>query len=126
MSIVRNLTTTAIAAVFLTACANLDVDRTAESFNEDVYVSDLSDCRGGPALLFVANRLESALVGTAYGLVYGAYNGAILGDSAEGAVIGTIVGGVVGLSVGGYNAAEEHDKELVQCLSGKGYAVENL
>ncbi len=125
MSIVRHLTTT-IAAILLAACANLDVDRTAERFDEDTYANDLSDCRGGPALVFAADRLESTLVGSAYGFVLGVYHGAIAGDSSEGAVIGTIVGGAVGLGVGGYDAISEHDRELAQCLRGKGYAIETL
>lgn len=126
MSIMRHLTTAIFGAVLLTACANVDVDTTAENFDEDTYANDLSECRGGPALVFVADRLGSAFVGSFYGFVYGVYLGALGGNSAEGAVAGSVVGGAVGLGVGGYEAAEEHDRKLAQCLRGKGYAVETL
>ena len=122
----RHLISSTLGAVLLAACANLDVDRSAASFDEDAYANDLSECRGGPALVFVVKGLESALIGSAYGFVQGVYYGALSGDSAEGAVIGTIVGGAVGLGVGGYDAASEHDRELVQCLRGKGYGTDPL
>ena len=57
------------------------------------------------------------LIGSAYGLVHGVSFGALAGNSAEGAVR---------LGVGGYEAAEEHDRELAQCLRGKGYVTEAL
>ena len=126
MSILRHLTTAILGAVLLTACANVDVDTTAGNFDEDTYANDLSECRGGTALVFVADRLGSALVGSAYGLLHGVSFGALAGNSAEGAAIGSIVGGAVGLGVGGYEAAEEHDRELAQCLRGKGYVIETL
>ena len=122
----RHLISSTLGAVLLAACANLDVDRSAASFDEDAYANDLSECRGGPALVFVVKGLESALIGSAYAFVQGVYYGALSGDSAEGAVIGTIVGGAVGLGVGGYDAASEHDRELVQCLRGKGYGTDPL
>ncbi len=126
MSIMRHLITTNLGAVLLAACANVDVDRSAASFDEDTYANDLSECRGGPALVFVAKGMGSALVGSVYGFVHGGYLGALAGNSAEGAVIGTIVGGAVALGVGGYDAASEHDRDPVQCLRDKGYATETL
>lgn len=122
----RHLITTTLGAVLLVACANVDVDRSATSFDEDTYANDLSECRGGPAMVFVVERLESALIGSAYGLVQGALYGVLKGNSADGALIGTILGGAVGLGVGGYDAAAEHDRELVQCLRDKGYATDTL
>lgn len=78
----------------------MDVDRSAESFDEATYADDLADCRGGSTSIMVLNGLGGAMVGSAYGFVEGIWLGVVAGNSAEGAVIGTIVGGVVGLSVG--------------------------
>ncbi len=121
------MTRASAAAVLLTvllgACANLDVDRSADNFDAAAYASDLSECRGGPAALFALHRLESAVIGSAYGLVYGAHIGARAGDAGEGAVIGAIVGGVAGLSYGAHDAIDRHDEALAQCLRDKGYAT---
>ena len=126
IQMMRQLFATTVGAIFLTACATVDVDRSAASFDEATYANDLSECRGRPALVFAVKGMGSALVGSVYGFVHGVYLGALGGNSAEGAVIGTIVGGAVGLGVGGYDAASEHDRELVQCLRDKGYATEAL
>ncbi len=112
------------AAGLLSACATVDVDKSAASFDETIYVDDLAKCQGGPASIMVLNGLGGAMVGSAYGFVEGVWLGAAAGDSAEGAVIGTIVGGVVGLGVGAYNSVSEQDEELAKCMRDKGYMIE--
>ena len=77
MPLLRHLIATALAIVLLAACANVDVDTTAENFDEDTYADDLSECRGGPAMVFVADRLGTALIGSAYGLVHGVSFGSV-------------------------------------------------
>ena len=120
----KGLTAAALAAaVVLSACANIDVDRSAANFDGTAYASDLSECRGGPAALFVLHRLEAAFIGSAYGLVYGAHVGAKAGDTKEGAVIGAIVGSVLGLSHGAHRSIHRHDKALARCLREMGYAA---
>ena len=113
----------ALAAVLLSACANPGVDRNADNFDETIYAGDLSDCRGGPALVFAMRGLEGAVIGSAYGLVRGVHIGAKAGDAGEGAVIGAIVGGFVGLGYGAYHSIDKHDKALADCLRDKGYAA---
>ena len=113
------------AAGLLSACANVDVDRSAASFDETIYADDFAECQGGPASIMALNGLGGAMVGSAYGFVEGAWLGAVAGDSAEGAVIGTIVGGVVGLGVGAYNSVSEQDEELARCMRGKGYVLDS-
>ena len=112
------------AAGLLSACATVDVDESAESFDEAIYAGDLAECRGGPASIMVLNGFGGALVGSAFGFVEGAWLGASAGDSAEGAVIGTIVGSVVGLAVGAYDSVSEQDEELARCMRGKGYVLD--
>ena len=112
------------AAGLLSACANVDVDRSAASFDETIYADDLAECQGGPASIMALNGLGGAMVGSAYGFVEGAWLGASAGDSAEGAVIGTIVGGVVGLGVGAYDSVSEQDEELARCMRKKGYVLD--
>ncbi|MFP6743233.1 MAG: hypothetical protein VCD33_16690 [Alphaproteobacteria bacterium] len=126
MQTVRRLIVPAVDAVLLGACANVDVDRTVASFDEATYADDLSECRGGSAVAFVAEAVGTTLVGSAYGFINGIYYGALAGDTAEGALIGTIVGGAVGLGAGGHHAAVAHDEELVKCLRAKGYAPDPL
>jgi hypothetical protein len=113
----------ALATAFLVgACATIEVDQSTANFDAATYADDLNECRGGPAALFVLNRLESAMVGSVYGLAYGAYYGAVAGNSGEGAIIGTIVGGVLGLGHGAQRSIDRHDEDLVRCLRDKGYA----
>ena len=112
------------AAGLLSACATVDVDESAESFDEAIYADDLAECQGGPASIMVLNGFGGALVGSAFGFVEGAWLGASAGGSAEGAVIGTIVGSVVGLAVGAYEPVSEQDEELARCLGGKGYLLD--
>ena len=104
------------AATLLSACATVDVDKSAASFDEDAYEEDLVQCRGESGAMSALRGVGGAMVGSAYGFVEGVYLGAAAGDSAEGAVIGTIVGGVVGLGVGAYNSVSEQDEELANCL----------
>ena len=110
-------------AVLLGACATIDVDQSAENFDAATYADDLNECRGGPAALFVLNRLESAMVGSVYGLAYGAYYGAVAGNTEKGVIIGTIVGGVLGLGHGAHRSMDRHDEALTRCLREKGYAA---
>lgn len=119
----KRLPAAVLAAVLLSACANLAIDRSADDFDAAAYASDLSECRGGPAALFALHRLESAVIGSAYGLVHGLRIGARAGDAGEGAVIGAMVGGMVGLSYGAHDAIDRHDEALAQCLRDKGYAT---
>ena len=116
MPATRRLIVATIAVGFLGACANVDVDRSVAGFDENAYVPDLSECRGGSAVAFMTGAVETTLVGSAYGFINGIYYGALAGDTVEGALIGTIVGGAVGLGAGGQAAAVAHDEELVQCL----------
>lgn len=111
------------AAVLVSACANIDIDRRAANFDAATYDSDLSACRGGPAALFALNGLESAAIGSLYGLVNGARIGSSAGNADKGAIIGTIVGGLLGFGAGAYNAIDDHDAALVRCLRDKGYAA---
>ena len=120
----KTLPTAVLLTVLLGACANLDVDRSADNFDETAYASDLSECRGGPAALFALHRLESAVIGSAYGLVHGLRIGARAGDAGEGAVIGAILGGMVGLGYGAHDSIDRHDEALAQCLRDKGYATD--
>ncbi len=124
MRMMRHLIAATVGAVLLTACANVDVDRSAASFDEATYTDDLAECRGGSASIFVVNGFGGVLVGSAYGFVEGVWLGVAAGDSGEGAVIGTIVGGVVGLGVGAYKSVTEQDEELAKCLREKGYVIE--
>lgn len=112
-----------LSVALLGACANVDVDRSVASFDEEIYTRDLSECRGGSAVVFVAEAMGHTLLGSAYGLLHGAYYGALTGDSGEGAVVGTIVGGAVGLGVGGHDAVIAQDEDLVSCLRDKGYST---
>ena len=117
--------TSLIAAVTLSlgACANIDIDRSADSFDQEAYDDALSECRGGPAALFALSGMETAVIGSLYGLVNGANIGANAGNADKGAIIGTIVGGVLGFGAGAYNAIDEHDAALERCLREKGYGV---
>jgi len=122
----RRVIAAIIAVGYLGACANLDVDKSVASFDEETYTEDLSECRGGSAVAFMTEAVGTTLVGSAYGFIHGIYYGALAGDSAEGALIGTILGGAVGLGLGGRDAAVAHDEELVSCLRTKGYATDLL
>ncbi len=113
------------AAGLLSACATVDVDESAESFDETIYADDLAECQGGPTSIVALNGLGGALVGSAFGFAEGAWLGASAGDSAEGAVIGTIVGSVVGLGGGAYDSVSEQDEELARCMRGKGYVLDS-
>ncbi len=124
MRMTHNQIAVLTAAALLSACATVDVDKSAASFDEATYVDDLTECQGGPTSIMVLNGLGGAVVGSAYGFVQGVWLGAAAGDSAEGAVIGTIVGGVVGLGVGAYNSVSEQDEELARCMRDKGYMIE--
>ncbi len=124
MRITRKQIAALTAVGLLSACASVDVDMSAESFDETIYADDLAECQGGPASIMVLNGLGGALVGSAYGFVEGAWLGASAGDSAEGVVIGTIVGNVVGLGVGAYNSVSEQDEELARCMREKGYVLD--
>ena len=109
------------AAVLLSACANIDIDRNAEDFDEMTYDRDLSECRGGPAAMFALSGMEFAVIGSVYGLVNGARIGSSAGNTDKGAIIGTIVGGLMGFGAGAYDAIDEHDAALERCLRDKGY-----
>lgn len=112
-----------LAAVLLSACANLDIDRSADDFDEAAYDRDLSECRGGPAAMFAMSGLEFAVIGSVYGLVKGARIGSSAGNTDKGAIIGTIVGGLMGFGAGAYHAIDDHDAALARCLRDKGYAA---
>ena len=58
-------------AGLLSACANVDVDRSAANFDETTYADDLAECQGGPTSIMVLNGLGGAMVGSAYGFVEG-------------------------------------------------------
>ncbi len=100
MRMMRHLIAATVGAVLLTACANVDVDRSAASFDEATYTNDLAECRGGSATTFMVNGLAGAVVGSALGALEGAQTGITGGNSAEGAVIGSVVGSVIGVGVG--------------------------
>ena len=124
MRMTRNQIAILSAARLLTACASVDVDKSAASFDEDAYEEDLAQCQGESGAMFALRGGGGALVGSAIGFVEGVGLGATAGDSAEGAVIGTIVGGVVGLGVGAYNSVSEQDEELAKCMREKGYMLD--
>lgn len=113
-----------LAALLLGACANIDVDRSADGFDDSAYDNALSACRGGPAVLFALDRMEHAVIGSLYGLVYGAHLGASAGNTDKGAIIGAIVGSLVGAGTGASTSIESHDAALARCLRDKGYAAE--
>ena len=108
----------------ISGCANIDVDHSAENFDEATYAGDLSECRGGPAALFALDRMEHAVIGSLYGLVYGAHLGASAGNTDKGAIIGAIVGSLVGAGAGASDSIDRHDAALARCLRDKGYAAE--
>ncbi len=112
------------AAGLLTACATVDVDKSAASFDEDAYADDLAECRGGSATTFMVNGLAGAVVGSALGAFEGAKIGMTGGNSAEDALVGSVVGSVIGVGVGAYNSVSEQDEELAKCMRGKGYVLE--
>ena len=113
----------AAAVLLLGACANIDIDRSADDFDETTYDLDLSECRGGPAAMFALDRMEHAVIGSVYGLVYGARIGAHEGNSDKGAIIGAIVGSILGFGAGAYDSIDKHDEALARCLRNKGYAT---
>jgi outer membrane lipoprotein SlyB len=110
-----------ITALVLSACASPAVDRSAAGFDEDKFVTDLNDCRGGPwaqaIMLGVGIGAWGALEGVAVGAAHG-------GDAAgEAAIIGAAVGGVLGLGVGAVDALTKRDEKVRGCVAGKGYRV---
>ena len=121
----RNIYKSAVAvaaAVFLSACATPDIDRTVPTFDEEAYSEDLSECRGESVVGFMFAGFTGALAGSAIGAAEGARCCSYGANSAEGALIGSIVGGVIGLGVGAYKAVSEQDEELGWCMREKGYA----
>ena len=112
------------AAGLLSACATVDVDKSAETFDETTYADDLADCQGGSATTFLVNGLTGAVVGSALGAFEGAKIGITGGSSAEGAMVGSVVGSVIGMGVGAYNSVSEQDEELARCMREKGYVIE--
>ncbi len=112
------------AAGLLSACATVDVDKSAETFDEATYADDLAECRGGSATTFMVNGLTGAVVGSALGAFEGAKFGINGGSSAEGALVGSVVGSVIGVGVGAYNSVSEQDEELARCMREKGYMLD--
>ena len=68
----RRLIVATLSSALLGACANVDVDRSVAGFDEETYARDLSECRGGSAVAFVAEAMGHTLLGSAYGLLHGA------------------------------------------------------
>ncbi len=124
MRMTRNQIAILSAAGLLTACATVDVDKSAETFDETTYADDLADCQGGSATTFMVNGLAGAVVGSALGAFEGAKIGINGGNSAEGALVGSVVGSVIGVGVGAYNSVSEQDEELARCMREKGYALD--
>ena len=76
MRMTRNQIAILSAAGLLTACASVDVDKSAETFDEDAYEEDIAQCRGESGTMFALRDVGGALVGSAFGLVEGVYLGA--------------------------------------------------
>ena len=112
------------AAGLLSACAAVDVDRSATSFDEATYADDLAGCQGGSATTFMVNGLAGAVVGSALGAFEGAKFGITGGSSAEGALVGSVVGSVIGVGVGAYKSVSEQDEELAKCMRERGYMLD--
>jgi len=70
-----------LSAVFLTlfisACASLDVDQSAEGFDEDLYFQDLSECYGGNVVWGTARSVGDGVLGSFSGAGQGLIHGAI-------------------------------------------------
>ena len=76
MRMTRNQIAILSAAGLLTACASVDVDKSAETFDEDAYEEDIAQCRGESGTMFALRGVGGALVGSAFGFVEGVYLGA--------------------------------------------------
>ena len=124
MRMTRNQIAILAAGGLLSACATVDVDKSAASFDETTYADDLADCQGGSATAFMVNGLTGAVVGSALGAFEGAKIGITGGSSAEGALVGSVVGSMIGVGVGAYNSVTEQDEELAKCIRDKGYVIE--
>ena len=60
-----------LTALFLTACASPDVDRTTSNFSETKFDNDLSECQGGNIVTASAKTVGVAMVGSAVGAFHG-------------------------------------------------------
>ena len=110
----------AVLALVLSACALPAVDRNVAGFDEDKFVSDLNECRGGPWVQAIMVGVGIGAWGALEGVAVGAAHGADAGDAA---IIGAAVGGVLGLGIGAADALTERDEKVRGCVASKGYML---
>ena len=109
--------------LFTSACASLDVDQSAEDFDEDLYSQDLSECYGGNVVLGTARSVGYGVLGSFSGAGQGLIHGVIWGDTPQSVVAGAAVGSIIGFGAGAYKSFDKGNEELRYCMTGKGYTV---
>jgi hypothetical protein len=116
-----------LSAVFLTlfisACASLDGDQSAEGFDEGKYLQHLSECYGGNVVWGKARSVGYGVLGSFAGVGQGLIHGAIWGDTPQSVLAGAAVGSVIGLGAGAYNSLDKGDEEFRYFMMDKGYIV---
>ena len=114
---------TAFLILSISACTSIDVDQSAEDFDEDQYSQHLSECYGGNVVWGTARSVGYGVLGSFSGAGQGLIHGAIWGDTPQSVVAGAAVGSIIGFGAGAYKSFDKGNEELRYCMMGKGYTV---
>ena len=112
-----------LSLLLISACASIEVDTAATDFDENKYVQDLSDCRGGNLAESSVKSVGYGIVGGLAGATQGLIQGAIRGYTAESVLVWASFGAVIGLGAGAYDSYDESKQELRECMMDKGYTL---
>ena len=104
---------------FIVGCARFDVDRSLDSFDEEQYAKDHSDCYDGSAGELIGNTLGAALVTSLSFVVEGLTQGNVSGKGISAMAAG---GGIFGAGVGAAGTTQKDSGRLKRCLEARGYS----
>ena len=108
-----------ILIFLMVGCARFDVDRSLDSFDEEQYAKDHSDCYDGSAGELIGNTLGAALVTSLSFVVEGLTQGNVSGKGISAMAAG---GGIFGAGVGAAGTTQKDSGRLERCLEARGYS----